>query len=320
MRHWSLLAVFLALAPSGAHAGPFDDVPFDDIPRPGGPQDMKLLMRLIEEVTVYRYNGSSGHTARKIRRQDLKARCPKCVTMDGQYYFADWDAVLERNLPWALQVCKREVTPGTAVSLSRADTFPCRKAKGEDGGVVRGATVGYSLRRSTEGIHVETKVRFDLDASTESAISPARGVEMMKTVKACLPTIRRVWAGLGLIFDLRVDSNRSPERGAPDVTALLIDHAPDSAKGRRSDQKKYYFDASDGDICTLMLHETGHNLGLDDEYQDDECPDRPLIASETKPWSFMGGRHHDPDDLSLFSRHIRRVLSPLCRSPSPPGA
>lgn len=99
------------------------------------------------------------------------------------------------------------------------------------------------------------------------------------------------------------------------------------------------------EYCLMMMHETGHLMGLPDEYAEPTlCPDRPAsnIATETNPWSAMAMTHTGFfDDVELpieavlgtgvgdadkyftkkvefMPRHVTQLLEPLCPSPSKP--
>jgi hypothetical protein len=80
------------------------------------------------------------------------------------------------------------------------------------------------------------------------------------------------------------------------------------------------------EFCLMVLHETGHLLGLPDEYADPMCPDRTFVSNETNPWSAMatplfGFADHidllnnqqilDLSAVEFFPRHVRAIACTL---------
>jgi hypothetical protein len=62
----------------------------------------------------------------------------------------------------------------------------------------------------------------------------------------------------------------------------------------------------------MMLHEVGHLLGLNDEYEDKACPDRTFISKDSNPYSIMDETNEKKKYLDFYPRHIKTIIQPLC--------
>ncbi|HTL12759.1 MAG TPA: hypothetical protein VL588_09745 [Bdellovibrionota bacterium] len=71
-------------------------------------------------------------------------------------------------------------------------------------------------------------------------------------------------------------------------------------------------DVRQDEYCLLLLHETGHHLGLPDEYADSDCPDREGISGAVDPHAVMDDQYYGWRHIDFFPRHIAAVLAPLC--------
>ena len=67
-------------------------------------------------------------------------------------------------------------------------------------------------------------------------------------------------------------------------------------------------------MCTLLAHEYGHLLGLPDEYEDPDCPDREAVSREESPWSVMNDHYKGHEVIDLYPRHLESLLRPLVKA------
>lgn len=172
----------------------------------------------------------------------------------------------------------------------------------------------YLLMSENDELRIRLKIHF-----AAVGMSPERAEELLGKANDCLSVMKSVWQRYGINWDLSFDSSPVERPRGPEVNVQLFDEVGRSSayayyyrgalsdKGRQlaSDKWQYYF-------CTTMLHETGHLLGLDDEYSDPEVPDRKYVSSEKRPWSIMNDHWHHLEVLDFYPRHISTVLAPLC--------
>jgi hypothetical protein len=122
-------------------------------------------------------------------------------------------------------------------------------------------------------------------------------------IKNCAPYVEDVWAryNITLKLDFELFDGRSVSRKP--VIEVFDEQG-------RSDELHYF--AQDPFLCPMIVHETGHMMDLDDEYEDPECPNRRHISKNKKPWSFMDSIYQSFQETEFFPRHLKTVLKPLC--------
>jgi hypothetical protein len=187
--------------------------------------------------------------------------------------------------------------------------------------------VSYDLARRADGIHVRVGVRLAI----ASSVAPARADYLFERASACGDFMRAFWKRAGLKLDLTI--SRVGVRGGESHDILLSDGYG------RGDSTHLYFDGfsesaswkgdclhqcTGGDcparceglrqeeLCRTMLHETGHLLGLEDEYPEPDCPDRKVPSERERINSVMYDPFGAVEDLRFYPRHFATVLAPLC--------
>lgn len=186
------------------------------------------------------------------------------------------------------------------VKTDQFSTSPCR------GKELSGGKVKYSVYADEKGIHIRGGILFKPD----SGISLRREQELLNQAKACLPNIRDLWGRYGIDMQIQVASQNYGAMSSRDSIEVKMIDAKD-----RSDQYTYFFGGKYGNknkFCLMMTHEIGHNLGLPDEYFDEECPDRKLAKGSGKIASIMENQNHGWELIDFMPRHIASIISPLC--------
>ncbi len=165
---------------------------------------------------------------------------------------------------------------------------------------------GYTLSREADGFHLGLRIHLYLPG-----VAPNRADVVLDKVRSCVPKIADIWSRYGLHLDLRLDRDANPAQySPPDFAIQLFD------RQARSNSRNYYFSGETafelGEFCKVVLHETGHLLGLPDEYADVDVPERKFISTEKRPWSVMADNFHVWQLLDFYPRHVRAVLAPFC--------
>lgn len=263
----------------------------------------------------------------------IRECCPGCEKKDPNYVATFTRAA---NRFFVDQCAKR----APLNEVKRVDTFHytlCNRKK-----ILaryQGSGVSYILSRQIDGVHIAFKTRLEI----EPRHTPdARAKLLLERVRECVPVIQSVWARYGVQLHMLIDSDRHPIPGNDDYNVTLWDtlsgdrranagnlyfwDQPKTASGRCLDlclsQKYATLSACEvqceplrkNDFCLTMLHESGHWLGLSDEYEENGyCPDRPRIAAEQKPGSIMDDQRKGLENIEFFPRHVKTVVEPLCR-------
>jgi hypothetical protein len=218
-----------------------------------------------------------------------------------------------------------------------------RLAKGLPWNVLCCTTRGHirhRIVRKLDGVHLGLHLRFHFgpqDSQNQALI--------LDTARSCIPFISNIWGRYGIKLDLVMDSATAPisSGGTPIADVELSD-----TKGRATSSQFYLRGQDDGeysqgellnwrdssvlrkvllpptpiapdqrrnaqawDFCKTVVHETGHILGLTDEYPYEICPN-PEVSRDEDPWSFMDNQFRNSTQIEFFPRHLRRILSPLC--------
>lgn len=171
----------------------------------------------------------------------------------------------------------------------------------------RGAQMRYRISRTQDHLTIALKLRF---AVFDDKVTAERESVLLGQARACIPLIREIWSRYAVDFDLRMDSNRHRVEGEnlPIVLINLVD------ANERSNAGTYY--ARDPEFCQMVAHEIGHTLGLDDEYQDQDCPDRTFVSRERNPYSVMAGILRTWNAAEYFPRHLQQILGDFCKPPT----
>ncbi len=181
----------------------------------------------------------------------------------------------------------------------------------------RGNHARYRINRNTDqsiGLNIKLAATI-MPLNT----SPTRAQKMLNQVSSCIPEIQQVFKRYNIQLTLDL-SHKELQIGSYDQNINLID-----TTGRSSSLNWYlrgYLLEWDIFLCPTILHELGHLLSLNDEYEDVDCPDRPFISTESNPSSIMASTLEDSESVDFYPRHIAAILQgnpakPICPSVIP---
>ncbi|HRK02782.1 MAG TPA: hypothetical protein PLH57_08965 [Oligoflexia bacterium] len=235
---------------------------------------------------------------------------------------------LGRTLPvvnrWLANVCledaKLERTTSKPIMVQEDDYSLCKKGGFFSKTTHLASKTLYWISASTEAIHLHMRLRL---AFGPKKLAHDRAATMTDRLEDCLREASEVWARYGINLDIAVDWKADPVfEGAVSPITYVDDYG-------RSNSETFYFrgfplkkgekprteKVRQAGFCTMVVHELGHLLGLDDEYEEVQaCPDRPFLAERTEPpYSFMERNQSNRQELEFFPRHVARVISPLCK-------
>jgi len=188
----------------------------------------------------------------------------------------------------------------------------------------------FQLSNEKDGIHFAYQLRLRMDGLDERARA-----DTLLGMRACAQKIRGFWGRYGIKFELGVEPADGPSSlDGPSETVTMADEAcraeedkicmrgrhPEaplcedgcrsalSHEGCLAQCKAARWNV----ICLTMLHESGHHLGLPDEYEDAVCTDRTTLSQDQDPWSVMDDQSAGWDHIEFFPRHLSAILGELC--------
>ncbi len=233
------------------------------------------------------------------------------------------------SIPWSVaaanrglvEKCRRSVPLGTSVLVQRAVKSLCIAPAG-----YTQAKPDFTLSNQLDGIHLGYKLVLKMEG-----FEPAEVEENLAGMQGCVAQIQSFWQRYDIKFDLAIGAARADEAHqsvvlsnsacrADDRKICLAGRFPDAPRcedGCRSELTRAACLAGCkaahwNRVCLLMLHETGHHLGLPDEYADPVCVDRPFISRDEKPWSVMDSQEYGWEQIDFFPRHLKTILGDLC--------
>lgn len=131
-------------------------------------------------------------------------------------------------------------------------------------------------------------------------------------IDAAQACVRSIYAnhGIHLTFNYSFSEpgvTENPDQYLEDIN-IYDDYPRSNARhwGILSDQGDLHTSTR---VCTLIAHELGHHLGLDDSYEDPECPYRPPPNSQ---YDLMTDSSNPPELTRINEAEIKKMLTPLC--------
>jgi hypothetical protein len=266
--------------------------------------------------------------------------------------------------------CAATLPVGWQARVEYTWSSTCRKPGPElPHGLAQSEHAHYTMAREADGIHIKAKLRFKIAPARTTS---ARARLLLDRSRACMADLNQYWNRYGITLDFTVDSDRNKTPGPADYDLTLTDGAGRSHsrnhyfQGLDSEQVVAGIKVKVGpaqaclsgcrssamvfggaayceelcepvrqkEFCLMVLHETGHLLGLPDEYADPMCPDRPFVSNEQNPWSVMAIPYYGAlDDTALlasplmlqlsgvefFPRHLQTIMSQACPLVAVPG-
>jgi len=171
---------------------------------------------------------------------------------------------------------------------------------------------GYEISFSENKILIHLTLHFNmLDSERKQlAVDSRISQEMFDHVDGCLSLMAEVWGRYNIDFKLNLLLEGQEFNIEDQSTRIIHDVDLVYDTGRSNIYTYYYLSEPGHNLCKLMLHETGHNLGLNDEYFE---PGRSNTdAKEQWPFSIMEHHGADWDKIDFMPRHIKKILEPVC--------
>ena len=212
----------------------------------------------------------------------------------------------------------------TEVSVAETLTQACTESNSYSN------PVKYRIQKMQDGLHLALKVNIKPDATGDS--NSARWTQMVASTQQCVSTSEKIWKRYGVTLNLQLNANSSQQS---DQEVTLSDEFGDSTF-----ENLYFFGSDDPDspfqhclascqddsdtcmkqceetrqtlFCDTFLFETGHWLGLADEFSDASCPARAFISQEKDPWSIMADPWEALESVQYFPRHLSTILEHAC--------
>lgn len=259
------------------------------------------------------FGAQASQSSRLSFWEHLMLSCPSCVGVKEN----DRTGLIRATNRHIVEECVASVEEGMAYNVRIETSQLCRKRTWYRrifrGNRRQAIEANYGIAKRGGQLHIDLKLRLVLASmATDSQVTRL----MMTRAQACIPIIANVFERYGIRFNLSLDT---PEARTPGVPNLHVDYRYEV--GRPNNGTLYYFN-QEGDptdpsgaqatFCETFTHEVGHMLGLEDEYEDSDCPDREYISSDALPYSIMDTTYWGLGVSEFFPRHIDPIIQPLC--------
>ncbi len=210
-------------------------------------------------------------------------------------------SVRDESRAWMGACAKRVPDDKTQTIDSRVHEL-CRKPN-----YYYSSPVRFVIAKKDGVVRMEYKIRFTI--YDYDIVGDSRSLELLEMARACSPEIRKVWERYGVDANVEMDSDRHPSAvgdSLPRQSVLLVNYSGRSNSGT-------FYSADQDSFCRMMVHEVGHHFGLEDEYYDTACPDRPFVSKEQDPYSVMNTIWGmDWDNMDFYGRHVRSIFADYC--------
>lgn len=153
----------------------------------------------------------------------------------------------------------------------------------------------YQIGRQNGRIRVRIPINFVLAPGERDAAGARRKLERAKSCAS------RFYARYGLSVEIENENS-------PSVPRVLYS----GEVGRSNTSSIHLGEDATHNSCTMMVHEMGHYMGLQDRYaRMDECPARPGIMPADDVMN--NGGVYPPEMLMLNAIDFSTIIQPLCR-------
>lgn len=245
--------------------------------------------------------------------EELLLRCPECFgTPDGAR--GGLIPAVNRHL---VNECLSEIPEGKKAKVVKTTRDLCRKRpwpkRVVSGNIRHSSYVNYGIRKFRGEIHIDLKLRLVL---MPWILDREKTAAMMDRAQACVPVLTEVFDRYGIRFNFSLDTPAQITSGNPNI---YIEYRYET--GRPNSSTLYYFNqdhdpkdahGAQATFCETLAHEVGHMLGLEDEYEDADCPNREYLSTDSVPYSIMDTTYFGLAVSEFFPRHIEPILRPLC--------
>ena len=207
-------------------------------------------------------------------------------------------SVRESNFAWA-QSCAERLSPTATREIHDYMRELCRKPD-----FYYGNPRNFQLNNRDHQLGLAYKIHFRILGAPDRV----NALNWLEQARSCLPAMQAVWQRYGVRLEIPMDSDFHP---SSEGAHLPVQEVELGGEGGRSHALRFHLREGDA-FCKMMIHEIGHHFGLEDEYVDPDCPNRPFISTERSPFSLMANISETWNQLDFFPRHLRSIFGEFC--------